>query len=212
MIKSFKNILVLAPHTDDGELGAGGTIARLVESGSEVTYFAFSIARQSIPEGMKEEILFDEVSEATSILGIKKENLLIKDYPVRKLSEYRQEILEDLISLKLNNEFDLILTPSSTDVHQDHEVITKEAIRAFKTHTIFGYELIWNNLVFSSTAFVAINKSHLESKTRSLSKYISQKGRQYMSPQFIESLAHSRGTQIGVEYAEAFEVIRAVVK
>lgn len=212
MLSSFKNILVLAPHTDDGELGAGGTIARLIEAGSKVTYVAFSIARQSIPKGMREEILFDEVREATSILGIKRENLIVKDYPVRQLSAHRQEILEDLISLKLNNEFDLILTPSSTDVHQDHEAITREAIRAFKTHTIFGYELIWNNLVFSSTAFVTINKAHLESKTRSLSKYISQKGRQYMSPKFIEALAHSRGTQIGVEYAEAFEVLRLVVK
>lgn len=41
MLSAFKNVLVLAPHTDDGELGAGSTINRLIEEGSKVTYAAF---------------------------------------------------------------------------------------------------------------------------------------------------------------------------
>ncbi len=47
MISNFKNVLVLAPHTDDGELGAGATIAKLIESGAKVTYVAFSTAAAS---------------------------------------------------------------------------------------------------------------------------------------------------------------------
>ena len=43
---NYKKILVLAPHTDDGELGAGGTIAKFIESGSEVYYAAFSTAEE----------------------------------------------------------------------------------------------------------------------------------------------------------------------
>ena len=46
MITNCKNILVLAPHTDDGELGLGGTISRLIEDGKKVTYVAFSTAQQ----------------------------------------------------------------------------------------------------------------------------------------------------------------------
>jgi len=42
----FDKVLVLSPHTDDGELGAGGTIVKLVENGSEVTYFALSAPRE----------------------------------------------------------------------------------------------------------------------------------------------------------------------
>ncbi len=42
MITKFKIVYVLAPHTDDGELGAGGTITKLIENGAEVYYFAFS--------------------------------------------------------------------------------------------------------------------------------------------------------------------------
>lgn len=53
MINSCNNILILAPHTDDGELGLGGTIRYLVELGKKVTYVAFSTAEQSVPEGFR---------------------------------------------------------------------------------------------------------------------------------------------------------------
>ena len=38
------NILVLAPHTDDGELGLGGTISKFISEGRKVTYVAFATA------------------------------------------------------------------------------------------------------------------------------------------------------------------------
>ena len=61
MIENFKNVLVLAPHTDDGELGAGGTIAKLIASGSKITYVAFSSAAQSVPEDFPADILKTEL-------------------------------------------------------------------------------------------------------------------------------------------------------
>ena len=51
MTGGWKRALVLAPHTDDGEFGCGGTMARLVEEGADVRYVAFSIATRSLPEG-----------------------------------------------------------------------------------------------------------------------------------------------------------------
>ena len=48
MLSKFKNVYVLSPHTDDGELGAGGTISKLIESGANVYYFAFSTASLSL--------------------------------------------------------------------------------------------------------------------------------------------------------------------
>lgn len=64
-INNYKNILVLAPHTDDGELGLGGTINYLIEQGKNVVYAAFSTAEQSVPEGFPKDILKTEVKEAT---------------------------------------------------------------------------------------------------------------------------------------------------
>lgn len=70
ILNSYNNILVLAPHTDDGELGLGGTISKLIELGKKVTYVAFSTAQQSVPEGFPKDILKTEVKKATAQLGI----------------------------------------------------------------------------------------------------------------------------------------------
>jgi N-acetylglucosamine malate deacetylase 1 len=210
-IAKFKKILVLAPHTDDGELGAGGTIAKLIEAGSQVFYAAFSTAEQSVPVGFPKDILKKEVRSATKKLGITSNRLFVFNYEVRKLGYVRQEILEDLIQLKKKINPDLILMPCTHDIHQDHSTIAREGLRAFKQKTILGYELIWNNLTFSTTCFVQLERKHIKKKCAALSAYKSQKGRDYMSPEFIFSLAKTRGVQIGCNYAEAFDVIRLVL-
>ena len=57
MITAWKRVLVLAPHTDDGEFGCGATLARLVDGGTDVRYVAFSIATRSLPEGFPPDTL-----------------------------------------------------------------------------------------------------------------------------------------------------------
>lgn len=211
VLKEFKNILVLAPHTDDGELGAGGFISKAIEEGATVTYVAFSIAEESVPEHLPRDILKTEVQAATAKLGIKKENLIVFNYKVRKLNYARQEILESLIQIRKKKKFDLVLIPSLKDVHQDHQTIAQEGVRAFKNTTILGYELVWNCLSFDTTCFVKLDKTHVEKKYSALQCYESQAGRDYMSHEFVFALAKTRGVQIGAEYAESFEVIRWVI-
>jgi N-acetylglucosamine malate deacetylase 1 len=211
MIEKFKNVYVLAPHTDDGELGAGGTISKLIGEGANVYYFAFSTAEQSVPEGFEKDILKTEVVNATQKLGIKRENVIIYNYEVRKLNYARQEILEDLIKHRNNLKPDLVLLPSLNDIHQDHSTVAQEGLRAFKNTTILGYELIWNNLTFNTTSFIKLDKKYIQAKCDALKEYKSQDGRDYMSEEFIFSLAKTRGVQIGAEYAESFEVIRWVM-
>lgn len=207
---NFKNILVLAPHTDDGELGAGGFIAKMIELGSMVYYAAFSTAEESVPEGFPNKVLEVEMRDATAALGIPCENLFVYKYKVRKLNYHRQEILENMISLRQMHSFDLVLLPSLSDIHQDHKTIAEEGLRAFKGTTIFGYELIWNNLSFNTTSFFKLEERHVLKKYNALQNYKSQSHRPYMSEDFIKSLARVRGVQIGSEYAECFEVIRLV--
>ena len=212
MISKFKNVYVLAPHTDDGELGAGGTISKLIESGANVYYFAFSTAETSVPDGFPKGILKTEVVNATAKIGIKKENIIIYSYEVRKLNYARQEILEDLITHRQNLKPDLVLMPSLNDIHQDHSTIAQEGLRAFKGATILGYELIWNNLTFDTTSFIKLDKKHIRAKCDALKEYKSQGKRDYMSEEFIFALAKTRGVQIGSKYAESFEVIRWVIE
>lgn len=206
-----KTILILAPHTDDGELGCGGTIARAISEGARVYYVAFSTAEASVPEGFPRNQLELEVREATRVLGIPEEQLFVYKYQVRKLNYVRQEILEELIKLRTIIQPDLVFLPSSEDIHQDHVTIYKEGVRAFKHCSLLGYELLWNNLSFSTDCFIKLETAHLATKIEALSAYKTQEGRHYMRPEFIRAMATVRGTQISVGYAEAFEVIRLIL-
>ena len=211
MKNNIEKILILAPHTDDGELGCGGSIARFIEEGKNVFYAAFSTAEESVDPELPNNILETEVKAATKKLGIKRENLFIYNNEVRKLNYIRQEILEELIKLKKKIDPDIIFMPSINDIHQDHSTVAREGLRAFKDRTILGYELIWNNITFNTSTFIILQHNHVQSKVDALQEYKSQKDKAYMSQDFIFSLAKSRGVQIGKEYAECFEVIRWVM-
>ena len=208
----FRRLLVLSPHTDDGEIAAGGTIARLVSEGTECKYIAFSHCEESVPEGYPEDILVTEGYKATAVLGIEAGNVSIGDYPVRRLSDYRQDILEELIRVKNGFDPDLILAPSLFDIHQDHKTIAEEATRAFKNRTLLGYDMPWNCVRFETTMLLKITREQLEKKLAAINMYESQLSKGYIKEEYIRSLASIRGSEIQEEFAEAFQVIRWVYK
>ncbi len=205
-------VLVLAPHTDDGEFGCGGTISRFLEEGREVYYAAFSTAEESVPPQYPSNILESEVRAGTKSLGIDPANLLVYKYRVRHLPEARQEILEELVRLCNELRPQMVLMPSSNDLHQDHQTVYMEGLRAFKMVTVLGYELPWNNLSFDYRHFVVLDKRHVQAKVDALRCYESQKCRDYSQEDFIWSWARTRGVQIGATYAEAYDVLRWVYR
>ena len=210
-MKSISTILVLAPHTDDGEFGCGGTIARYVAQGVRVIYVAFSAAEQSVLPHLPRDILRTEVRKATGELGIAKEDCLVLDFEVRRFPELRQQILDKMIELNAIYQTDMVFLPSANDTHQDHQTIAQEGFRAFKRTTLLGYEVPWNNLDFRTSCFVDLSDEFLNKKINALQMYESQKHRTYADAEFIRSLAVTRGVQIGKRYAETFEVVRWVI-
>ncbi len=207
----IKRVLILAPHTDDGEFGCGGAISKFLAKGTDVFYVAFSTAEKSVPEGFPKDILKKEVTLATSKLGISPSNLLLYDFTVRELPAYRQHILEIMVELKKDLKPDLVFLPSLGDLHQDHQTVAMEGVRAFRNATLLGYEEPWNNLAFSTSCFIALDEINIKDKLAALACYESQARRPYANEEFIRSLATTRGTQIGVPYAEAFETIRLFI-
>jgi LmbE family N-acetylglucosaminyl deacetylase len=203
-------VLVLAPHTDDGEFGCGGTMARLVDAGVEVRYVAFSIATKSLPPGFPPDTLAREVREATAELGLSEAALTVHDFEVRTFPERRQDVLELLIALWEEWQPDAVFQPSVHDVHQDHQVVAAEGLRAFKRTTLFGYEIPWNNYDFAYQAYVALERDHVERKVAALSKYASQQHRRYSDSEYIRNVARTHGINVNREYAEVFEVYRVV--
>ena len=206
---SINNILVLAPHTDDGEIGCGGLISKFKREGKKVTYVAFSICEESVPEGLPKNILETEVRNATNKLKIDK--LIIYKFKVRYFPKYRQEILEEMVKLNKEIKPDLVLMPMSSDVHQDHKTIYEEGVRAFRKTNLLGYELVWNNLEIKNHLFVKLKEDDIINKINSINEYKSQSFRDYIDSDFIKSLAIVRGKQINVDYCETFEIIRLII-
>ena len=198
------NILLLAPHADDVELGCGATVARFVEEGHNLLWIVFT----------DEQPLNSEHVKATEVMGFKNESRRALDFTLRHLCIRRQEVLERLVTL--NSEFkpDLVMGPSLHDFHQDHQVVANEMVRAFKTScSIICYELPWNHISFDVQLLTKLTDRHIETKIRMLEKFKSElvvRGR-YFSTTLMRGMALLRGTQAGTKYAEAFEVLRWVL-
>jgi LmbE family N-acetylglucosaminyl deacetylase len=163
----------------------------------------------SVPNGLPGDILRGECLSSLKTLGVLPDKVTLLDYEVRTFPTYRQEILESMIELKKKIKPDLVLLPSSSDIHQDHSTIYHEALRAFKKEaSIWGYEHPWNNLTFTTDIFIRLKQEHLEKKIKALKEYKSQNGRSYFDERYLWSLAYTRGAQVDLPYAEAFELVR----
>jgi LmbE family N-acetylglucosaminyl deacetylase len=207
----INKVLVLSPHTDDAEIGAGGTIARFVEEGKDINFAIFSMCETTVPKGWPKDTLKRECIDSLKIFGVLPERIHLMNYNVRTFPEHRQEILDDMIMIKNHLAPELVLVPSSHDMHQDHGVIYWEALRAFKKDSsIWGYEHPWNNLNFTTDVFVTLNAKHVEMKIKALHVYKSQSNRGYMKEENLRALLITHGAQIDFPFAEAFELVRLI--
>ena len=191
-------VLAISPHTDDAELGCGGYLNKLHEEKNEITSVTFSFYAHG-------KNLMDEWVGAVSMVST---DYRMFDYPVRQFDRSRQSILEVMITLRDEYDPELVLIPSSSDIHQDHSVIYSEAIRAFsKECCVLSYELPWNTRAFRPNYFVELSEAHLDGKHRMLECYRSQSARPYFDRRFTEGIARTRGQQVRKEFVEAFEVV-----
>ncbi len=202
----FEKALILAPHTDDGELACGATISNLLKKGTDVYYVAFSSCRDSLPDGWAPDTLINEMLEATKNLGVNNKNVKVLDFQVRHFEDHRQDILDAMIKLDKEIDPDVVFSPSIHDIHQDHVTIASECLRAFKKKTILQYEVPWNNYTFDNQFFYCVDSDDVDKKIRAVSCYKSQSGRDYVSEEFIRGLLLTHGVQIGEKYAEVFEI------
>lgn len=208
--RSFQKVAVLCPHPDD-EYGCAGTISRLVAAGATVQYFAFSRCTESVPEGFPKDVLEQECRRAAAVLGIRADQVWVGNFQVRYFPRDRQDVLEQFVRIRRELAPDLVLAPSTSDVHQDHEVVAQEAWRAFRDATVLGYQIFRNLRTWTPSCFVELDEGDLERKIAALACYKSQQSRKYMTPEIVRSGAITYGQACGYRYAEGFEVIRWLV-
>ena len=194
-----KRALILSPHTDDAELGCGGTISKMVENGWNVHVIYFSAVGDRYPN------LVTEAANSGKILGVSHE---ILDFETRFFPRDRQAILQALYDHSRKKSYDIVFTPTTTDIHQDHGVVTSEAKRAFRNCTLLGYELPWNNLEVNLNCFIPLEERHVKKKILALECYDSQKHNPYFNEKFFRSVVKMRGIQLAKDYAEGFETIK----
>jgi LmbE family N-acetylglucosaminyl deacetylase len=203
-----KTILVLAPHTDDCELGMGATMAHHIASGYRLVYVCFSTCEESVPEGFPKTVLKEECLKSNKVLGISRDDVVFLDFRVRRFNERRQDILEKLIEFRNSLNPVIVYAPSSSDIHQDHQTVHNEAKRAFKNSTLLCYSLPWNDLSSSYRLIKEVSEECVQKKIKALAAYKSQSKRSYFKADFIESFMYSNGVIHGKKHVELFEVVR----
>jgi len=196
----LSRLLVLAPHADDLELGAGGLVSRLVASESKV--LAVNLTDRGEPEWFTEE-----VAESLKCL-CDNGNLEAEcyDFSVFDMHSERGALLRTFERLRRDWKPTFVLCPADQDLHQDHTTCLQEARRAFKGISLAGYEICRSNVRFRPNLFIPVSEADIEKKCRAVQCYKSQCHKLYMQPDTIRGLARLRGAQAEVEFAEAFQV------
>jgi LmbE family N-acetylglucosaminyl deacetylase len=203
-----KHALFLSAHADDTEFGCGGLIQKLIAAGTKVTSLVFSIAEEAADTSKyPRDIRRHECEAAAKVLGIK--DLQILSFPVRTFPSCRQQILQAIVDIRNENDFDLVLTHWLEDIHQDHQVVAVESLRAFKggESTVMSYEVPLDCQSFSPNVFVPLTESEVERKIEAIWCYQSEVARRnYFSKDMIRSALGYRGPFARTIYAEAFEL------
>lgn len=196
-------ILAVGAHPDDIELGAGGTVARHAMDGDEVHFLILTYGEQS---GDKQERK-KEALESAKILNVK--SVTFGEIPDTKVTDGIETIIiiENLID-KIKP--DRVYTQCAKDRHQDHRNAAFATLSAARrVSEVFSYESPDAYPNFSPQYYVKITDT-ISQKIEALKKYRSQNNKNYLEEEAIKGLAQFRGYQIGIEYAEAFELVRLV--
>ena len=212
------NILALSPHADDVEISMGGTIAKFVSEGHNVTIITAIIPQENV-DGNIDDIMKNnrrkEQEKAAKILGANLEILNLDPYDFNYNRKYVK-----LFDQKIKGYSpDIIFSCWEHDTHQDHKNLSDILFSIARKNNISinMYEVMLpgglNTYSFNPQYFVNISnfvdikreaiksyKSVFEKKNNNYSKYFES----------IVGRAKFRGEVIGVDYAEAFVVAKKI--
>lgn len=202
-------ILCLGAHSDDIEIGCGGTILKFIETfpGLSINWVVFgaSGARQ-------EEAL---ASANTFLEGAAKKNVAINGFRDGFFPYIGAEIKESFEQLKKKVSPDVILTHYRHDLHQDHRLISDLTWNTFRNHLILEYEIPkYDGDLGSPNIFVQLDKSTCQRKITYLMKHFAtQSNKQWFTEDTFLSILRLRGIESNApeNYAEAFYCRKALL-
>ena len=200
-----QRVLFLGAHPDDIELGCGALIHHIAPM-SDVLCVTLS-------DNQKNPLLKNVVKEhlkAMEMLGVTKDKVILGQFTTRIFQDARQEILEYF--LKLRNDFkpDIIFVHSKQDVHQDHNTMTDESLRAFRGITLLGFDVVRSSYGFFPNFLVEISEADVNAKIEALSQYETYRDKYYFNTELTRSIMVRHGALAEVPFAEGFDILRIV--
>jgi LmbE family N-acetylglucosaminyl deacetylase len=202
-------VLCLGAHSDDIEIGCGGTLLRLLDEhdGLVVYWVVFAANAERRAEAEKSANLF--LAKASS------KEIIVRNFKESFFPYIGNEIKEYFESLKQAFTPDIILTHYRHDLHQDHRLISELTWNTFRSHLILEYEIIkYDGDLGQPNIFVRLNEFICRKKVDYiLDCFASQKGRHWFTEDALLSILRIRGVESAApdRYSEAFYCRKLVV-
>ena len=200
-----KRILFLGAHPDDIELGCGALIHN-ISSKSDVLCVTLS-------DNQKNPLLKNVVTEhyqSMEILGVPKEKVILGGFTTRIFHDARQEILEFFLKLRKDFKPDMIFVHSKQDIHQDHNAMTDEALRAFRGITVLGFDVVRSSYGFFPHFLVEVSEEDVTAKLNALAQYETYRDKYYFDREVLRATMIRHGALAECDFAEGFDILRIV--
>jgi LmbE family N-acetylglucosaminyl deacetylase len=194
-------VLCLGSHSDDIEIGCGGTVLRLAEQypQAEFHWVVFSTSGTRMAEAQHAAELF---AGASRLKG-----LMLKTFPDGFMPFVGSDIKTVFEELKTVSP-DVIFTHNRKDSHQDHRLLAELTWNTFRNHLVLEYEIPkYDGDMGQPSLFVPLSAETYQKKVRYLMEaFKSQQGKRWFEPETFLSLMRLRGMECNAEsgYAEAF--------
>lgn len=199
-------LLVIGAHADDIEIGAGGTILRLLAEhpGSTIRWLVASATPERELEARASAAAFSAAAARVEVT--------IGDLPDGRLPSARDG-LKDMLETVKGTDADLILAPGPDDAHQDHRLVAETVWQTFRHHMIASYEIPkYDGDLGRPNLFVDVDEVTLRRKIDLLDQhYPSQHDRTWWGAATIEAIARLRGIEAATRYAEGLFCRKIVV-
>jgi len=195
-------LLCIGAHSDDLEIGCGGTIATWLETWSsvEVTWVVLTAVGDRAGEARRSaRALLRRAASVRLELGQFRDSFLPAQY-----AEVKQHF--ELLKQQVNP--DVILTHCLGDRHQDHRVAAELTWNTWRDHLIYEYEIPkYEADLAQPNVYVPLTVRAAKRKTAHLEKYFSsQRSRAWFRAENFEALMRLRGLECRASsgFAEAF--------
>ena len=200
-----KNVLFLGAHPDDIELGCGALLHHIVDR--------TNVLCVTLSDNQKNPDLQNVVNEhfaSMAVLGVPREKIILGPFTTRIFPDSRQEILEYFLKLRREYKPDLVFVHSKEDLHQDHNTMTEEALRAFRGITVLGFDVVRSSYDFFPHFLVEVNEEDVNKKIESLACYETYRDRYYFNSELTRSIMVRHGALAECPFAEGFDILRIV--